>query len=137
MLDAVKVPVASFPVIFESPEISSAQLGEDVLMPKAAPVNVPKNLPSPAKAKDPTLIVDNVPAVVPMLLIVALSITLRYVAAVIAATVRVPKKLPSPANDKDPTLVEDKLPVSVPELDMVAPNSSLRYVPAVIVATVR
>ncbi len=137
MLDAVKVLVANFPVIFESPDISSAQLGEDLLSASANAVNVPKKLPSPANDKDPTLVDDNVPLEVPMLLIVAFSITFRYVAAVIAATVRVPKKLPSPANDKDPTLVVDNVPDVVPELDIVAPSRLFRYVPAVIVATVR
>ncbi len=108
-----------------------------VLVANAAALSVPKKLPSPAKDSDPTFVKDNVPAEVPMLVIVAPSITFRYVAAVIAATVRVPKKLPSPANDKDPTLVEDNVPDVVPELDIVAPSRLFRYVPAVIVATVR
>ena len=132
-----KVPDVKLPVIFESPIMSRAHVGRDLFIPSADAVNVPKKLPPPANDKDPTLVEDNVPAVVPTLLIVALSITFKYVAAVIAATVRVPKKLPSPANDKDPTLVEDNVPAVVPELDIVAPSRSFRYVPAVRVATVR
>ncbi len=110
MLDAVRVLVARLCIC-------------DTPANKADALNVPKKLPSPAKDNDPTLVDDKVPAEVPMLLIVAFSITLRYVAAVIAATVRVPKKLPSPAKDKDPMFVEDNVPDVVPELDIVVPNS--------------